>query len=171
MKQTSKPVTRPHASVSLKACDNENMSHLHSVKRVTSIQHTARLVRCLGLPWRFSPRLLASVVAAVMSLIALMASSQAGTHVISPIVSQGEFELEAKFTRTFDKGNDEFDNAQAHALSFAYGVNSFWATEVELQWKKDADGGTRHFDSTSWENRFQLTPQGEYWADEYEGWR
>jgi hypothetical protein len=87
----------------------------------------------------------------------------AAKHVLSPIVEQGEIEFESKFDRTVDN-RAELDNAQSANVSVGYVVTSFWATELELQWKRDPQG-SYHFDSTSWENRFQLTPQGEYWAD------
>ena len=87
----------------------------------------------------------------------------AAKHVLSPIVEQGEIEFESKFDRTVDN-RAELDNAQSANVSVGYGVTSFWATELELQWKRDPQG-SYHFDSTSWENRFQLTPQGEYWVD------
>jgi hypothetical protein len=101
---------------------------------------------------------------AVVASIALFSTcAVAAPHVMSPIVEQGEIEFEAKHDHTFDK-DDELNNGQSTDISVGYGVNEFWATEIEAQWKKDP-GGNRHFDSTSWENRFQLTQQGEYWLD------
>jgi hypothetical protein len=96
-------------------------------------------------------------------LSAVGTSVHAAKHVLSPMVEQGEIEFESKFDRTFDD-KSEFDNAQSANVSIGYGVTSYWATELELQWKQDPQAGY-HFDSTSWENRFQLTPQGQYWAD------
>ena len=91
------------------------------------------------------------------------ASARAAPHVLSPIVEQGEIEFEAKADSTFDN-KTELDNAQSFNVSTGYGVTSYWVTELELQWKQDPQG-SQHLDSTSWENRFQLTPQGAYWAD------
>jgi hypothetical protein len=99
----------------------------------------------------------------VLTFAAVGTSAQAAPHVLSPIVEQGEIEFEAKFDRTFDH-KAELDNAQSANVSIGYGVTSYWATELDLQGKQDPQG-RHHFDSTSWENRFQLTPQGEYWAD------
>lgn len=104
-----------------------------------------------------------SILLAAAALLAMTGTAHAAAHVMSPIVEQGEIEFETKADRTVDK-NDERNNAQSSAISIGYGVNEFWATEVETQWKKDP-GGSRHYDSISWENRFQLTPQGKYWLD------
>jgi hypothetical protein len=90
-------------------------------------------------------------------------SAYAAKHVISPIVERGEIEFESKLDGTMDD-NPALDNAQSANVSVGYGVTSYWYTELELQWKKDAQSDY-HFDSTSWENRFQLTPQGQYWLD------
>jgi len=90
-------------------------------------------------------------------------TAHAAIHVMSPIVEQGEFEVETAADRTFDK-NDRLDDAQTQNVDIGYGVNSFWATELETQWKQDLMG-SRRYDSTSWENRFQLLPQGKYWLD------
>lgn len=87
----------------------------------------------------------------------------AAIKVYSPYVEQGEVEIEYQGYRTFD-GDASKDNEQKHKVGLAYGVTDFWATEVYGIWKKDA-GGSTHFDATEWENRFQLTERGEYFAD------
>lgn len=97
------------------------------------------------------------------ALLVMSSNTYAAIHVMSPIVEQGEFEIEFKADRTFDK-NADLDNAQSSNISIGYGVNDFWATELETQWKK-SPSSRRYYDSTSWENRFQLTPQGKYWLD------
>lgn len=114
------------------------------------------------MPHRSTPKNRLALLAA-SALLVMGGTAHAAAHVMSPIVEQGEFEFEAKADRTSDK-NDELNNAQSSAISIGYGVNEFWATELETQWKKDPKG-SRHYDSTSWENRFQLTPQGKYWLD------
>jgi len=90
-------------------------------------------------------------------------AANAAAHVLSPIVDQGELEIEIKADRTNDT-NSDLNNAQSSNISIGYGVTDYWATELETQWKKDPNG-SRFYDSTSWENRFQLTPQGKYWLD------
>lgn len=111
------------------------------------------------------PRLTGLLVNIALGLVMAVTgtAAHAAKHVLSPIVEHGELEFESKFDRTVDD-KSEMDNAQSANVSFGYGVTSYWATELELQWKQDPQG-SYHFDSSSWENRFQLTPQGEYWAD------
>jgi hypothetical protein len=89
--------------------------------------------------------------------------AHAAPHVLSPIVEQGEVEIETRADSTFDK-REELNHARSYNVDVGYGVNEFWATEIETQWKQ-APMEPRHYDSTSWENRFQLTPQGKYWLD------
>src|ERR1035437_229515 len=107
--------------------------------------------------------LLARLSLLSLPLLIASGSAQAAIHVFSPIVEQGEMEVETKADGTFDK-NPALANARSANIDVGYGVTSFWATEIEAQWKQDPQG-SRHYDSTSWENRFQLTPQGQYWID------
>lgn len=83
--------------------------------------------------------------------------------VYSPYVEKGEVETEYQGYRTFD-GDSSKDNEQAHKVGLGYGVTDYWSTEFSGAWKKDASG-TTHFDATEWENIFQLTDQGRYFAD------
>ncbi len=89
--------------------------------------------------------------------------AEAAVHVFSPIVEEGEVETESMFERSIDRRSAKDDNA-SYDFSVGYGVTRYWATEIEAQWKHDPMS-SGHFDSLSWENRFQLTPQGKYWAD------
>jgi hypothetical protein len=93
----------------------------------------------------------------------LAGPAAAAVHVHSPIVEEGEWELETRFDRTNDRSPTK-DNEYSYNVSIAYGVTSWWKTELEAQWKRDP-GGRLQYDSTSFENTFQLTPQGQYWVD------
>ncbi|HEX7776488.1 MAG TPA: FTR1 family protein, partial [Parvibaculum sp.] len=108
----------------------------------------------------------AVVVACAIAIAAFLSGGRAEAaeiKVYSPYVEQGEAEVEYQGYRTFDSDSSK-DNEQKHSVSLGYGVTSFWATEFYGVWKQDA-GGDMKFDATEWENRFQLTDQGEYWAD------
>lgn len=109
------------------------------------------------------PSVLLSGIFLGLSFAVVTPAAYAAKHVLSPIVEHGEMEIESKFDRTNDD-NPNLDDAQSGNISIGYGVTSYWATELELQWKQDPQD-KYHFDSTSWENRFQLTPQGQYWLD------
>ena len=53
------------------------------------------------------------------ALLVMSSSTYAAIHVMSPIVEQGEFEIEFKADRTFDK-NAALDNAQSSNISIGY---------------------------------------------------
>jgi hypothetical protein len=50
----------------------------------------------------------------------------------------------------------------AASLAFGYGVTPWWATEIYGKWHRS---GATSFDAIEWENRFQLTEPGQYFAD------
>lgn len=83
--------------------------------------------------------------------------------VYSPYVEEGVLEFEARGHRTVDPSGGK-DNQQSHKYELSYGVNSWWQTAVFSKVVKDP-GGKFLYDTTSWENIFQLTPQGKYWVD------
>jgi len=86
-------------------------------------------------------------------------------EVYSPHVEEGEAELEYGSYYGFDH-RPGFDNGQVHKLSYGYGVNAWWFTELYANWKRDPGAGEPvTFDSWEWENRFQLTEPGADWAD------
>lgn len=96
--------------------------------------------------------------------LAPVGTARAGEFTVyAPYVEKGEAEVEYQGFRTFD-GDPSKDNAQGHEVGLGYGVTDYWSTEFSGNWTKDA-GGTTHFDATEWENIFQLTEQGRYFAD------
>lgn len=82
-------------------------------------------------------------------------------HVITPIVEQGEKEIE--FAWGAEKRKD-MTSSTATALGFGVGVTSWWATELAGKWKREP-GESNAFDAVEWENRFQLTETGKYPVD------
>ena len=100
-------------------------------------------------------------IAVTGGLLAAIPPARTAIHVFSPIVEQGEAELETFFDRSRDHRPTK-DGAYTFNVDVGYGVTSFWKTEIEGQWSHDAQGKL-HYDSISSENIFQLTPQGEYW--------
>lgn len=83
--------------------------------------------------------------------------------VYSPIVEQGERELELKGATEWDAGQRAAreDNA---VVAVGAGFTEHWFSEVELYWQRVPGTGLQR-SATSWENVLQLTPQGEYWLD------
>ncbi len=84
----------------------------------------------------------------------------ATNKVYSPIVHQGELELEARGSYDFDK-DDEKDGAQKQRVAIGYGVTDRWFTEFYGNYEKEA-GKDFEFESVEWENILLLFEQGKY---------
>jgi len=83
-------------------------------------------------------------------------------YVYSPIVEEGEREIDTKFgTQTPRNGEDARQSGAS--IGFGYGVTSWWFTEIygKAQW----EGNNSSFDAIEWENKFQLTETGKYPVD------
>lgn len=97
------------------------------------------------------------------TLLSLAPAAQAAEYKIySPYVVLGENELEARAYVNQDD-NDEVDGSGAYKFAFGHAFTDYWASEIYGEFEHE-DGETE-FESVEWENRFQLTPQGKYWAD------
>lgn len=101
----------------------------------------------------------------VLALSSLVLSSVAvagpSDYVITPIVEEGEREIDFKAgTAKLPDG----DRESKYSMGLGLGVNHWWFTEVYAIWHKEP--GERHdFDAWEWENRFQLTETGKYPLD------
>lgn len=80
-----------------------------------------------------------------------------------PYVEAGEWEIEYFGHRSVDDDGAQ-NNAQVHEFSVEHGVNDWWQTELYGIWQKEPDNGVS-FDAVEWENIFELTEPGKYWAD------
>ena len=111
----------------------------------------------------------------VVGLVCTFGVSQiayADKHVYSPIVEKGELEIET--TGVYDRDHSKEKNAaQEYKNAIGYGVTDRWATELygefERLLQENEDGGVNFssvkFTHLEWENRFQLTEQGQCWLD------
>ncbi len=106
---------------------------------------------------------LAAATAAVLATVAGASAAHADHKVYSPIVEQGILEFEARAHRTID-GSADKDDGQKQKYEIGYGVNSWWSTTLVGEVEKEPQADLRYA-ATAWENIFQLTPQGKYWAD------
>jgi hypothetical protein len=108
---------------------------------------------------KISALIISGVLAGVLA-----APAHAEFHVRSPIVDYGELEIEHNGSVSLDKKNSGLNHKQSYTTEFAYGVTPWWMVGVEAEFGADSDQQVR-YDATTLENMFQLTPQGEYWAD------
>lgn len=83
-------------------------------------------------------------------------------YIYSPIVEEGEREIDFKFGTERSK-DSSVQGMSGASLGLGYGVNSWWFTEV--YGKVQNEGGTTRFDAVEWENKFQLTETGKYPVD------
>ena len=83
--------------------------------------------------------------------------------VYSPIIEQGERALELRGYSDFDSARAH-DRGAEHKLEFEYAPLAYWKTEAFVAWARDP-GGPLRATELAWENIFQLTAQGQYWAD------
>jgi hypothetical protein len=91
-------------------------------------------------------------------------AAHAEFHVRSPTVVYREVEIEHNGSVTLDKKDSGLNHKQSYTTELAYGVTPWWKIGVEAETGADADQRFR-YQATTLENMFQLTPQGEYWAD------
>lgn len=127
-----------------------------------------------GLMFAFNPRRRPAPAGATTALVLLGSmlalpllapDAKAGFKVYSPYVEYREFEIEYRPSVSID-GDDAKDNEQKHPLGLGYGVTEWWFTELYAEWEREPGAGEEtSFAAFEWENRFQLTASGEYWAD------
>lgn len=88
-----------------------------------------------------------------------LAHADPDDYVAVPAVEYGEREIELRIGSA--TGRDA-PRQSAASLAFGYGVTPWWATEIYGKWHRS---GSTSFDAFEWENRFQLTEPGQYFAD------
>ncbi len=103
--------------------------------------------------------------AATGCLLAALPAARADFELHYPIIDYREFEFEHNGATTFDKANSGKSNSQSYTFELGYAPVWWW--EPEIEGDEVAAPGQKHlsFDATVFENTFQLTPQGKYWAD------
>ena len=94
-------------------------------------------------------------------LVPSMLRAAPNDYVLTPIVEQGEKEIDFKWGA---ENRKDMASGTATSLGFGLGVNSWWFTELYGKWKREP-GQSNAFDALEWENRFQLTKTGKYPLD------
>jgi FTR1 family protein len=116
---------------------------------------------------RPAPRM-RTVAALPAMVLALATATHSGEtradHVVySPLVEAGEVAVELRGHYDFD-GNKALDGGQAYKAEFEWAPLSRWLTEVLVKYER-APGESLEATEIASENIFQLTEQGQYWAD------
>lgn len=116
-----------------------------------------------------NPRAHAIAAISTVAIAGLLAVSQqqyaeaAPFKVYSPRVVKGENEIEYRSFRDVDK-DDERDGGEKHVFAIGRGFTDYWFSELYSVYAKDPGASFKH-DALEWENLFQLSEQGKYWAD------
>jgi high-affinity iron transporter len=108
-----------------------------------------------------------AIAAAVVAASTVLAAPQAhaGFKVYTPNVEYHEAEVEFRPSVTID-GDPARNNGQTYVVGMGYGITDWWFAEIAGEWERDpGTGEPSRFHATEFENRFQLTDPGEYWAD------
>ncbi len=84
--------------------------------------------------------------------------------VYSPHVVATQSEIELRGYR-YDDPRADYHGGSAAELSLAHTFNSWWKAELYVAKYQKAPGEGEHLLGYEFENTFQLTPPGEYWAD------
>lgn len=84
--------------------------------------------------------------------------------VYSPYVTEGQSEIEFRSHQQFDADPD-ISNERAYVLSLSHSFTDWWRPEVYVGNYAREPGGPNQLQGYEFENTFQLTTQGEYWAD------
>ena len=107
---------------------------------------------------------LAAGAVALLAAAGAFAPAKAEFKVRSPIVDYRELEFEHNGDVTFDRPGSGRNNAQSFTYELEIGVLPFWQPGIEAETETEP-GSNQRFTATTFENLFQLTPQGKYWAD------
>jgi hypothetical protein len=106
------------------------------------------------------------VIAVTMALvIASPAARAADFEVRSPIIDPDEFEFDAKIAHASGRRSAP-TRGSSLVGEFEYGVSEWWSPAIEAEWNRPAAPDERTgIEAFTFENRFQLAPEGRYWLD------
>lgn len=96
------------------------------------------------------------------STLTFGASANAAPTVSSPYVSEGATTLKLKSEYKVD---DDSDDEWGLEFEAAYGVTSFWLTQVGIELEDGGHGEDAEWTGLAFENKFQLAPKGALFVD------
>jgi len=110
-----------------------------------------------------APRTSAASLLVAVAIAAHAPRADASHVVYSPLVEEGEMAVELHGHYDFDR-NDALDGGQQYKAEFEWSPVARWRTELLAEFEREP-GGSLDTTEVAWENVFQLTEQGQYWAD------
>ena len=122
------------------------------------------LMRIVNRPGERMPRAAAVPALLVACALAGHTGDTRAAHVVySPLVVKGEKAVEVRGHYDFD-GSDALDGGQAYKVDLEWAPFARWLTEAVAEVEGEP-GEDPEVTEVAWENVFQLTEQGQYWAD------
>ena len=110
------------------------------------------------------PRFLAAAGLAIVAALGAGTAMADDFIVYSPHVQVTQSEIELRGYR-YDDPRGDYHGGAAAELSLAHAFTPWWKAELYLAKYQKAPGEGEHLLGYEFENTFQLTPAGEYWAD------
>jgi hypothetical protein len=107
---------------------------------------------------------LAAASAGLAMMLAASAARADDYVVYSPYVTKGQSELELRGYQQRD-GNPSLGGERAYEIAVGHAFTDWWRPEVYLGEYERPPGEGQQRVGNEFENVFQLTAQGEYWAD------
>jgi len=104
-----------------------------------------------------------SLAAALAALTHQPPAAASELKVHSPSVELGEFNFEWNGLATFDREGSPHDAQRTQTFELGYGMLPFWRPEIEFE--RETVDGRGKWGSITFENTFQLTQAGKYFAD------
>ena len=108
--------------------------------------------------------LLGLVFAAGAALLGSAARADDDFIVYSPYVTEGQSEVEFRTHQQFD-ADPSLGDERAYLFALAHSFTSWWHAEIYLGSYERDPGGPNFLQGYEFENIFQVTDQGRYWAD------
>lgn len=104
------------------------------------------------------------LMAATLTTASFTARADDDFIVYSPYVTEGQSEIEFRAHQQFDADPD-LSNERAYVFSVAHAFTGWWHPEIYVGSYEREPGQANILQGYEFENIFQLTDQGEYWAD------
>ena len=110
------------------------------------------------------PKLFPAALLGLLCIAASAAQADDDFVVYSPYVTEGQSEVEFRGHQVSD-GDPTLEGERAYEVSLAHAFTSWWHPEVYIGAYEREPGQGNSLDSYEFENIFQITDAGEYWAD------
>ena len=147
------------------------VGYMEQPMEIQLIFYVASFVTLIGLMWLLErpkkPSLSPAATAAIAFIAAFSIAPEAHAtkRVYEPYVEKGEMEFEVLGSHLVDDDSN-INGAEKFKAAIGYGVTDRWFTEIYGEMERSGvSGANNEFTAIEWENRFQLTEQGEYWMD------